>query len=215
MVAAGAFLSYVPFQAGGLANRLPRLCDRGTTGPAERYVQESAKPDHGMMITGQRFEDPRRPGVTGLAALTMVGQEMTAEALSAQRLAWLKSRLAEVVGDTIQLRADVVEDPWQKLEAERGKRPSAPSTPGVPPEVEAQVLGKVLHRHFTEWLDQPVPALDGQTPRAAARDAQMRQELIQLLREMEKHQDHARREGRAWYDIGWMWEELRIGRTEA
>jgi hypothetical protein len=185
------------------------------TGPAERYVQESAKPDHGMMITGQRFEDPRRPGVTGLATLTVVGQEMTAEALSAQRLAWLKARLAEVAGDAIHLRADVVEDPWRKLEAERGSRPPARPAPAVPPEVEAQVLGKVLHRHFTEWLDQPVPALDGRTPRAAVRDPRLRPRLIQLLRETENHQDHARREGRAWYDIGWMWTELGIARTEA
>lgn len=183
-------------------------------GPAERHVQEAARPDHGMMVTGQRFDDPRRPGVTGLASLTVTGQEMTAEALSAQRLAWLKARLAEAVGDAIRLRADVVEDPWRKLDAERGSSPPARSAPAVPPEVEAHLLGKVLHRHFTEWLDQPVPALNGQTPRAAARDAQMRPKLIQLLREIENHQDHARREGRAWYDIGWMWKELGIGRTE-
>ena len=62
MVAAGAFLSYVPFQAGGLATRLPRLCDRGTTDPAERYVQETARPDNGLMVCGQRFDDPRRIG---------------------------------------------------------------------------------------------------------------------------------------------------------
>lgn len=185
------------------------------TGPAERHVQEEAKPDHGMMVTGQRFDDPRRPGVTGLATFTVAGQEMTAEALSAQRLAWLKARLVELVGDAIQLRTDVVEDPWRRLEAERGSHPPARSAPAVPPEVETHLLGRVLHRHFTEWLDQPVPALDGRTPRGAARDPRLRPKLIQLLREMENHQDHARREGRAWYDIGWMWEELRISRTEA
>lgn len=155
-----------------------------------------------MMVSGQRFEDWRRPGVTGLATLTVTGQEMTAEALSAQRMAWLEARLAEVVEDAIRLRADVVEDPWRKLEAQRGSRPPALSASAVSPEVEAHRLGKVLHRHFTAWLDQPVPALNGQTPRAAARDARMRPKLIQLLREMENHQDHARREGRAWYDIG-------------
>jgi tetratricopeptide (TPR) repeat protein len=185
------------------------------TGPAERHVQEVVKPDHGVMVTGQRFDDPRRPGMTGLAFLTVTGQEMTAEALSAQRLAWLKARVAEAVGDTINLRADVVEDPWRKLEADRGSRPPARPASAVPPEVETRLLGKVLHRHFTEWLDQQIPALNGRTPRVAARDPQLRPRLIQLLREMENHQDHARREGRAWYDIAWMWEELRIGRTEA
>jgi hypothetical protein len=164
-------------------------------GPAERYVQEAARPDHGMMVSGQRFDDPRRPGVTSMATLTVAGQEMSAEALSAQRLAWLKARLAEAVGDAIHLRADVVEDPWRKLDAERGSRPPARSAPAVPPEVEAHMLGKVLHHHFTEWLDQPVPALDGRTPRTAARDARLRPKLIQLLREIENHQDHARRGG--------------------
>ena len=184
-------------------------------GPAERHVQEVARPDHGMMVSGQRFDNPRRPGVTSLATLTVAGQEMAAEALSAQRLAWLKARLAEVAGDAIHLRADVVEEPWRKLEAQRGSRPPAYSAPAVPPEVEANLLGKVLHRHFTEWLDQPVPALDGRTPRAATGDPRLRPKLIQLLREIENHQDHARREGRAWYDIGWMWKELGIARTEA
>ncbi len=77
------------------------------------------------------------------------------------------------------------------------------------------MLGKVLHRHFTEWLDQPVPALNGQTPRAASRDPRLRPKLIQLLRETENHQDHARREGRGWYDIGWLWRGLGIALTEA
>jgi hypothetical protein len=36
-----------------------------------------------------------------------------------------------------------------------------------------------------------------------------------LLREIENHQDRARQEGKAWYDISWMWEELGIGRQEA
>jgi hypothetical protein len=110
-------------------------------GPAEGFVQETARPDHGMMVSGQRFDDPRRPGVTSLASLTVTGQEMTAEALSAQRMAWLKARLAEIVGDAVHLRADVVEDPWRKLDAARGSRPPARSAPAVPPEVEAQVLG--------------------------------------------------------------------------
>ncbi len=184
-------------------------------GPAERHVQEIAKPDHGLMVSGQRFDDPRLPGVTSLATLTVTEREMTGEALSAQRLAWLKARLAEVAGDAIRLRTDVVEDPWRKLEAQRGSGPVGGTRPAVPPEVETQMLGKVLHRHFTEWLDQPVPALNGQTPRAASRDPRLRPKLIQLLRETENHQDHARREGRGWYDIGWLWKELGIARTEA
>ncbi len=33
--------------------------------------------------------------------------------------------------------------------------------------------------------------------------------------EIENHQDQARQQGKAWYDITWLWEELGINRSEA
>ena len=85
----------------------------------------------------------------------------------------------------------------------------------IPPEVQARLLGQTLHRHFKAWLDEGIPALEGRTPRAAARDLQLRPKLIQLLREIENHQDRDRQQGKAWYDIAWLWQELGINRSEA
>ena len=81
--------------------------------------------------------------------------------------------------------------------------------------MQSRLLGQTLHRHFKTWLDEGIPALEGRTPRAAAEDPRLRPKLIQLLREIENHQDQARQQGHAWYDIAWMWEELGISRTEA
>ncbi len=33
--------------------------------------------------------------------------------------------------------------------------------------------------------------------------------------EIKNHQDRARQQGQAWYDIAWMWQELGINRSEA
>jgi SEC-C motif len=52
------------------------------------------------------------------------------------------------------------------------------------PEVRAQ-LREMRERHWVSWLDQPVPALDGLTPRAAAATPLGRERLHALLNEFE------------------------------
>jgi hypothetical protein len=48
------------------------------------------------------------------------------------------------------------------------------------PEVAA-FLGEVIHDFETNWVDEPIPALDGHTPRQAADDPTRRADLIKLL----------------------------------
>jgi tetratricopeptide (TPR) repeat protein len=184
------------------------------TGPAKRWVKEGPRPEHGVMVTTQRMEDPRTPGLTSLATLTVERDRLTVEAFSAERLAWVKGRLTELAGDAVSLRADVVEDPWRKIGATPRSDRSRKESMEISPEVEANFLGPMLHRHFKTWLDDAIPALEGYTPRSAAKDPRLRPRLIQLLREHENQQDRARQRGELWYDIGWMWQELGISRQE-
>ncbi|HSB82322.1 MAG TPA: SEC-C metal-binding domain-containing protein, partial [Candidatus Methylomirabilis sp.] len=184
-------------------------------GPAERYVKQAALPAEGLMLNTQRLDADGKAGIPGLASLTIDGNDLAVETMSTERLAWAKARLAELAGDAILLRADVIEDPMEKLrtmpEGRRGREASSE----IPPEVQTRLLGQTLHRHFTAWLDQEIPALDGRTPRQAARDVLLRPKLIQLLREIENAQDRERQHGKPWYDAAWMWETLGIRRTEA
>jgi hypothetical protein len=60
----------------------------------------------------------------------------------------------------------------------------------IPPEAQ-QLLLDFKARHYAAWLDEPIPALRGRTPRDAAQTAEGRRALDALLKEME----HA--EGRA------------------
>ncbi len=184
------------------------------TGPAEGWVQEAAGSPDGLVISSQRIEDPAEEGIPSLASLRLARDRLTIEATSAERLAWAKGRLAGLAGDAVSLRSDVVE-PWPKARDGAGRRGPEERRAAVDPEVEAQIAGQLLHRHYTTWLDQAVPALGGQTPRDAARDPGQRPKVIQLLREIENQQGHARQQGKVWYDVGWIWEELGISRQEA
>jgi tetratricopeptide (TPR) repeat protein len=185
------------------------------TGPAEWYVKETKHPRDTMVLTSQRLDADAGEVASGLGTLTVEGDQLTVETMSAERLAWAKARLADLVGNAILLRADVVEDPMQKISSMPEPDVAKEATPQIPMELQTRLLGQMLHKHYTAWLDQKIPALDSRTPRQAARDMLLRPKLIQLLRQIENQQDRERQQGKPWYDATWMWEALGISRTEA
>ena len=62
--------------------------------------------------------------------------------------------------------------------------------------MEAEVVGQYYEEHYRKWLDEPLPALDGRTPREAAALKSARPKLISLLKAMENMAERQRREGR-------------------
>ena len=71
-------------------------------------------------------------------------------------------------------------------------------------EVEAQQLA----RHYREFLENPVPALDGHTPQQAAQDPALRPKLIRLMKGwVRQHDERNLRAGRN-DDINWLLREL-------
>jgi hypothetical protein len=60
-------------------------------------------------------------------------------------------------------------------------------------------------------LDEPIPALDGKSPRAAAKTPKGREKVAAWLKMLENHM--ARQDPgspMASYDVGWMWRELGV-----
>lgn len=78
----------------------------------------------------------------------------------------------------------------------------------IPREIaDALVLGHYA-RHYRGWIDEPVPALDGKTPREGATDRKLRARTIDLIRGLEGLYQRALRSGAPAYDPSWMWSEL-------
>ena len=125
------------------------------------------------------------------------GDHLSLQCLSEERLRRGKALLAEL-GECVRHRADSLQSVEQSL-AERGdvKRPERT----IPPELEAEVVGKYYEHHYASWPDEPLPALDGKTPRQAIRTTQGRAIVENLLREFENGAERLRREGRPAYDF--------------
>lgn len=70
---------------------------------------------------------------------------------------------------------------WQSMDDQR--RFGVPAVPHEPSAEERALLGQVVRQAEERWLDQPVPALGGLTPRQARDDPRQRPRLLQLLDE--------------------------------
>jgi hypothetical protein len=95
------------------------------------------------------------------------------------------------------------------------RRPALRARPDdeVPPAAAAEIVQAFYERHYRGWLDEPLPALDGRTPREAASLKSARPKVIALLKDMENLSARERLEGRPAYDFGWMWGQLGLERS--
>ena len=98
-------------------------------------------------------------------------------------------------------------------DAARGPTAAAVSAQGLPPEVMAQAIEQVLHRHFANWADETIPALSGLTPRQAITTPSGLERLKGLLREYEDgEQRQSAAQGRPAVSCQFLWDALGISR---
>jgi hypothetical protein len=89
-----------------------------------------------------------------------------------------------------------------------GETPSSPTMPDLPPAVLEETILSFQAQHYHRWVDEPVPALDGRTPREAASDPELAPKVEELIRGLEGMYEDALRHGHPAYDPSWIWEEL-------
>jgi hypothetical protein len=130
--------------------------------------------------------------------------ELRIETNSTKRANALRSRIERACGDRIARRSRETHDLDGMREAARRDPSSEAASAIVPadaPEVQ-DIMRDMMRRHYESWIDQPVPALGGKTPRQAARSAKHRAALDLLLREIEHHD--ARRPAAERVDLSWL-----------
>ncbi|RKO68052.1 SEC-C metal-binding domain-containing protein [Desulfofundulus salinus] len=67
--------------------------------------------------------------------------------------------------------------------------------------IAQQITEAVLDEYYDRWIDKPVPALDGKTPREACRTAEGRARLEELFRELELVETSRELKGEPHYDL--------------
>lgn len=122
-----------------------------------------------------------------------------------------------VAGAAVQHLTREITDPAGHLAraggGDTGRTPRSSSTPDPPPEVIAQAIEQVLHRHFAKWADETIPALDGRTPRQAITTQAGLERVKGLLREYEEgERQQSAAQGRPAVSYQFLWDALGISR---
>jgi hypothetical protein len=122
-------------------------------------------------------------GPTVLGRIRHDTRTLVLETQSRERLERGRALLHRLAGNAIVHKVDTFTDIEAKLREPRTPRPE----PEIPPEVQAQVLGPYLREQYlTRWVREPIPALGGRTPRAAARSKEGRAQVARLIDEAER-----------------------------
>ena len=117
-----------------------------------------------------------------LGRMEFVGDELVLTVNSAQRFArarqWLE-KLPGVAFKSVRTRR------WNETEKDRpmDERISPPEPVEMTPELNAAIQER-MYKHYMQWIDTPVPALGGKTPRQACRTEAGRQQVLMLIRTM-------------------------------
>jgi hypothetical protein len=137
---------------------------------------------------GRRFEQDgdseyrHVAGDTLLASLELTEGKLLVRCNSRRRLEQIKAILRDELGDLLRHRADSHQAPQATWEEMRQKAKSEPPAPPleVPEETQRQIQGLMLRR-MQAWIDEPVPALGGKTPRQAVRSQRGRDDVALML----------------------------------
>ncbi|MGH7413121.1 MAG: hypothetical protein ACREKJ_02840 [Candidatus Rokuibacteriota bacterium] len=146
----------------------------------------------------------------GLCAFVLGDHRVVLETMSKARAERGRAFLEALAGEAVRYRTMSVEGVERALERRPPK--AAGASDEIPPEVEAELVHTYYDQHYRTWVDTPLPALAGQTPRAAARSKAGRPRVVALLKDMESLSAREQRAGRPAYDFGWMWAELGLER---
>ncbi|MBX3274745.1 MAG: hypothetical protein KF729_31055 [Sandaracinaceae bacterium] len=125
-----------------------------------------------------------------------------------------RALLESLAGEAIAHRSTVHEDVMRKVleQMREGARPDDPlaGLDATTREALHEEAEQFLARHQRAWLDEAIPALDGASPREAAKDAALRPRLVELLALGDRLYQRALATGAPAADPRWVREELGV-----
>jgi SEC-C motif/Protein of unknown function (DUF2384) len=163
------------------------------------------KPRKGLTFKSFFTGGPGMESYRILGSIKLEPGRLVMTAQGKERLAVGKQRLEKVLPNLIKHRVDSVQS-LESMLAEQAKAKPKKSDEEIPEEIKQALLKDMYDNHYREWLDSPIPALRGKSPKKAIRSKEGRRRVEDLLREMEYLHD----ESDAEYDISWVRRELKL-----
>lgn len=170
---------------GSRASVLKQLCT--ITGAEE---SEPEGKSNVIVVLQHKKPGDTTPGMTLIAKLVLSDKKLTIETNSVERADAIKAAVDAVAGTLLHYRLrkseslDTLRDQMQHTPPPLPAFGTLPEN--MPPEV-MEMMKSFLAQHNATWPDIGLPALDGKTPREAAKSPKMKPRLVALHKDMEIH----------------------------
>jgi hypothetical protein len=125
------------------------------------------------------------PGPLVLGTVRINAGRMVLETKSRARLERGKRVLGRLLGRRAQHRLDTIQDLDVVINDRQTTASSPPPDSGLPQDVEAKLVGQFMQDHLMRWVDMPLPALRGKSPRQVVRSRRGREKVIAMLKDQE------------------------------
>ena len=160
------------------------------------------------------LEEPGKPGEAHFAWLAPAAQgprsvyghvqagggHLRLEAQSRTRLQLGRGLLEANAGRWLKHQRDACQSLDEiKRQAAVSSEPPEDERP-IPPEQEREIILDMKAAHYAIWLDDPLPALDGKTPRQAVKNKAGRLAVLELIRDIEHDEEYQDQAGLPAYD---------------
>ena len=129
------------------------------------------------------------PPTTLLGRISMTSRELRIETDSRERAGRLRERLERLANGRLRHKRREETDPREVM---AGAGPVGPGPEGgrvLDDGVASEVVLSFKRKHYADWVDHPLPALDGLSPREATMNPTLRSRLALLLKEMEEFEE--------------------------
>jgi len=198
--------------ADAIAARLDQLADlRRASATFWNWLGDrAASGAKAKVAKGIIFNSSMEDGSPVLGTIELNESFVLFEANSPTRAQRGTAMLAAALGDLVGSPLTEIQTVEQLQAAPRRKPDEAAAA--IPPEVQEKLVHEVLDQHYRASLDEPTPMLGNVSPRAAARTARGREDLVVWLKHLENRSRHTtdRNDPVATYDFTWMWRELNV-----
>jgi hypothetical protein len=151
---------------------------------------ESKKLERKMPAFFQHSDES--PGVGSLGRLRLCTDTLEVIAFGSQKFKFARKTIEKYLGSRITFQAETEND----LKEELRRRLNDPNEQSsdfeinggmgredeITPEIQAQVMRNFHEQHYRQFLDIPVPMLENNTPRQAAKNKSLRPKLLDLMK---------------------------------
>ncbi len=145
---------------------------------------------------------------TLLGNIRIANQQLVIECNSRERLERGARLLSRMAGRHLEHLRDEFTSQEELRRLAKVAPATEPKENRIPKEISDQVISRLIEKHYREWPDSHLPALEGRTPREAVRTARGRNQVIEVLKSMENGEERKRLAGESFYDFSRLRAEL-------